>query len=104
MHRTRKGVRLGAAAALVRAAGAGAAPAASADRDHGPRSFRVEEASIDDIQDAILKRRTTVTDVVEAYLERIKPYTGPWVNEPQGILGPISTIPHAAKLNSLITL
>jgi len=26
------------------------------------------------------------------------------VNQPQGILGPISTIPHAGKLNALITL
>src|SRR4051794_6577062 len=96
--------RLTVAAALMTAVAAGAAPTASADHDRGSRSFRVEEASIEDIQDAILKRRTTVTEVVEAYLERIKAYNGTCVNEPQGILGPISTIPHAAKLNSLITL
>src|SRR3954468_13682084 len=96
--------RLAVAVALTTAVGAGAAPPAFADQDRGSRSFRVEEASIEDIQDAILKRRTTVTEIVDAYLERIKAYNGTCVNEPQGILGPISTIPHAAKLNSLITL
>ena len=38
------------------------------------------------------------------YLERIKAYNGTCVNEPEGILGPISTIPNAGKLNALITL
>jgi Asp-tRNA(Asn)/Glu-tRNA(Gln) amidotransferase A subunit family amidase len=104
MLRARSRWRLGAVAALTAAVSAGAAPVASADNDRGARGFRVEEASIQDIQDAILKRRTTVTQVVEAYLERIKAYNGSCVNEPQGILGPISTVAHAAKLNSLMTL
>ena len=98
-----RGGRLAAVAALATTFAAAGAPAAVAD-DRGPRAFRVEEASIEDIQDAILKRRTTVTDVVEAYLKRIKAYNGTCVNEPQGILGPISTIPDAEKLNALMTL
>ena len=97
-------LRLAVIAALTTGVGAGTAPAAFADQDHGSRGFAVEEASIEDIQDAILKRRTTVTEVVNAYLKRIKAYNGTCVNEPQGILGPISTIPHAEKLNSLMTL
>jgi Asp-tRNA(Asn)/Glu-tRNA(Gln) amidotransferase A subunit family amidase len=96
--------RLAVVAALTTAVGAGAAPAAFAESDRGARGFRVEEASIEDIQDAIIKRRTTVTQVVEAYLKRIAAYNGTCVNEPQGLLGPISTIPHAEKLNALMTL
>jgi amidase len=68
------------------------------------RRFQVEEATIDGIQRAITTRQLTVTELVKLYLERIKAYDGPCVNEPEGILGPISTIPHAGKLNALITL
>src|SRR5262245_34976856 len=68
------------------------------------KRFQVEEATIDDIQRAIVTRQITVTELVELYLERIKAYNGPCVNEPEGILGPISTIQHAGKLNALITL
>jgi len=39
-------------------------------------SFRVEEASIADIQSAIRAGRTTCTGVVQAYLERAKAYNG----------------------------
>src|SRR5581483_2053887 len=35
---------------------------------------------------------------------RIKAYNGPGVEEPEGILGPIKTIPHAKGINALITL
>jgi Asp-tRNA(Asn)/Glu-tRNA(Gln) amidotransferase A subunit family amidase len=38
------------------------------------------------------------------YLERIKAYNGPAVNQPYGILGPITTIPHAKGINALSTL
>jgi amidase len=68
------------------------------------KKFELEEATISEIQAAILKRRLTVTDVVTGYLERIQAYNGTCVNEPEGILGPISTIPNAGKLNALITL
>lgn len=66
--------------------------------------FAVEEATIAEIQNAILKRQTTVTEIVTRYLERIKAYNGTCVNEPEGILGPISTIPNAGQLNALTTL
>jgi Asp-tRNA(Asn)/Glu-tRNA(Gln) amidotransferase A subunit family amidase len=42
--------------------------------------------------------------VVELYLKRIKAYNGTCVNEPQGILGPITTKPHAGQINALSTL
>src|SRR6478609_1870375 len=66
-----------------------ASPMASAQA-----SFDVMEATIDDIQNAIRSRRITATELVNLYLQRIKAYNGVCVNQPQGILGPISTIPH----------
>src|SRR6202008_3071397 len=71
---------------------------------HGRNAFRIEEATIDDIQEAIKRRQVTTTEIVEAYLTRIKAYNGTCVNQPEGILGPISMIPHAGKLNALMTL
>jgi amidase len=88
--------------------GLGAAPLAMADagpsRQNGSHGFQIEEATIGDIQNAILRRQVTVTDIVDDYLARIKAYNGTCVNQPEGILGPISTIPDAGKLNALITL
>jgi amidase len=66
--------------------------------------FRLEEATIAEIQAAIQRRTITATGIVKGYLERIKAYNGTCVNEPNGILGPVSTIPHAGKLNALMTL
>jgi Asp-tRNA(Asn)/Glu-tRNA(Gln) amidotransferase A subunit family amidase len=73
---------------------------------HGPGRgrFEVEEATIAEIQEAILARKITATELLRMYLARIKEYNGTCVNEPEGILGPVSTIPHAGKLNALITL
>ena len=68
------------------------------------RSFDVHEATIADIQRAIQSRRITTVGVVEQYLKRIKAYNGTCVNEPQGILGPVTTIPHAGQINALSTL
>jgi amidase len=93
----RKAVVAGVIALLC---GMGLAPAAAGSS----RDFRIEEATIEDIQDAIKRRHLTTTEIVEAYLERIGAYNGTCVNQPEGILGPISTIPHAGKLNALITL
>ena len=43
----------------------------------GPtRAFRVEEASITDIQNAIRAGQTTCKQVVQAYLDRVKAYNG----------------------------
>jgi Asp-tRNA(Asn)/Glu-tRNA(Gln) amidotransferase A subunit family amidase len=68
------------------------------------QAFNVHEATIADIQRAIQSRRVTTVGVVEQYLRRIKAYNGRCVNEPQGILGPITTIPRAGQINALSTL
>ena len=100
------------AGVLAMVIGLAAAPSAHAtgdrdrdwDWDDRGRSFQIEEATIADIQEAIQRRQITTTDVVKLYLERIKAYNGTCVNEPEGILGPITMIPHAGKLNALMTL
>jgi Asp-tRNA(Asn)/Glu-tRNA(Gln) amidotransferase A subunit family amidase len=89
------------ACAVMAGVALGTAPASSAT---GKGDFRLEEATIEEIQSAIVRRKVTSTEIVKLYLERIKAYNGTCVNEPQGILGPISTIPNAGKLNALITL
>ncbi len=66
--------------------------------------FHLQEASIADIQRAILARQITSSALVELYLKRIKAYNNACVNEPEGILGPITTIPHAKQINALVTL
>lgn len=85
------------AAAFTTTAG-GQAPAGSS------RAFHLEEATIAGIQQAIQGGRLTSTALVEMYLRRIKAYNGTCVAEPQGILGPITTIPRAGQLNALATL
>jgi len=45
-----------------------------------PEGFHIEEATISDIQNAILAKRVTATQVLKLYLERIKAYNGPAVN------------------------
>lgn len=69
-----------------------------------PSTFDVQEATIAQIQAAIQKKQVTTVGLVEAYLRRIKAYNGTCVNEPQGILGPITTIPKAGQINALATL
>src|SRR5262245_22134642 len=66
--------------------------------------FDVQEKTIAQIQQAILKTQITTQGIVEAYLKRIQAYNGTCVNEPQGILGPITTIPRARQINALSTL
>ena len=68
------------------------------------RSFDVYEATIADIQRALQNKRITTAGVVEQYLKRIKAYNGTCVNQPQGILGPVTTIPRAGQINALSTL
>ena len=80
------------------------APRAQRSGAPSDAAFRVEEATIDAIQRAIRSKRITSVGVVEAYLRRIKAYNGTCVNEPQGILGPITTIAHARQINALSTL
>jgi amidase len=69
-----------------------------------PTKFHLEEATIEDIQRAILARELTSEALVNLYLKRIKAYDGTCVREPKGILGPIETIPNAGQINSLTTL
>ena len=69
-----------------------------------PAPFHLQEATIQDIQAAIQAHRITAVQLVQSYLARIKAYNGPCVREPQGPLGPVTTIPHAGQLNSLSTL
>ncbi|HJT89750.1 MAG TPA: amidase [Bryobacteraceae bacterium] len=69
-----------------------------------PPGFRLEEASIRDIQQAILAHQVTSVGLVERYLQRIKAYNSACVSQPMGILGPITTIPHARQINALSTL
>src|ERR1043166_4868895 len=68
------------------------------------RKFQIVEATIADIHKAIKSKQLTSTQLVNMYLARIKTYNGTCVNEPQGILGPVSPIPHAGALNALMTL
>ncbi len=82
---------------------AGAFPVRGAVQ-RGPVRFHLHEATIDQIQQAIRTGAITATGLVELYLKRIKAYNGACVNEPQGILGPITTIPHARQINALSTL
>lgn len=70
----------------------------------GDKKFQVEEATIEDIQNAIKSGELTATELVQMYLERIKAYNGKCVEEPEGILGPVITIPNAGQLNALSTL
>jgi Asp-tRNA(Asn)/Glu-tRNA(Gln) amidotransferase A subunit family amidase len=69
-------------------------------------NFQIEEATIEDIQAAVLRGELTSTRVVQLYLNRIKAYNGTCVNQPDGVLGlgPITPIKNAHQLNALITL
>ena len=93
------------AAACILACGWALSPARvfAADQTAGApgATFHVEEATIADIQRAILARQITCVELVKMYLARIKAYNGQAVEEPDGILGPIKTIPHAKGLDAL---
>ncbi|MGH9202555.1 MAG: amidase family protein, partial [Vicinamibacterales bacterium] len=66
--------------------------------------FHLQEATIAHIQQSIRSGQITTAGLVELYLRRVKTYNGRCVNEPQGILGPITTIPRAGQINALATL
>jgi amidase len=87
--------------ALTIAAMLSAVPVLSQRRSAG---FEIQEATIGQIQQAILTKQITTRGIVEAYLKRIQAYNGTCVNEPQGILGPITTKAHARQINALSTL
>jgi Asp-tRNA(Asn)/Glu-tRNA(Gln) amidotransferase A subunit family amidase len=79
------------------------APVSEVKAQRAP-AFNVHEASIADLQRAIQSKRITTVGVVEQYLRRIKAYNGTCVNQPQGILGPVTTMAHAKQINALSTL
>ena len=63
------------------------------------------EATIDDMQRAILAKESPTADqLVRTYLTRITAYNGTCVKEPDGMLGRIKTIPNAGQINALQTL
>src|SRR5215831_18870973 len=78
--------------------------ATSSAQQQTPPKFHLQETSISDIQRAIMGNQITSVSLVELYLKRIKAYNNTCVNEPGGILGPITTIPHAGQINALSTL
>ena len=51
-----------------------------------------------------MAKKITSVAIVELYLKRIKAYNNTCVSQPMGILGPITTIPHAGQVNALSTL
>jgi amidase len=83
---------------------AGLGGAVRAQQEATNKRFEIVETTIADIHAAIRSKRLTVTDLVKMYLERIKAYNGTCVHQPQGILGPVSLIPHAGSINALMTL
>ena len=66
--------------------------------------FHLEEATIAQIQRALVAKDVTTVEIVNRYLARIKAYNGTCVSQPDGILGSIEPIPHAGQINALITL
>ena len=68
------------------------------------KRFEIVEATIADIHKVIRSKQLTATQLVNLYLARIKAYNGTCVNQPQGILGPVSPIANAGAINALMTL
>ena len=72
--------------------------------DAAKTKFVVEETTIAKIHEAILTKQLTATELVQLYLVRIKAYNGRAVEEPNGPLGPVKTVPNAKGVNAFITL
>ena len=72
--------------------------AARAQQQANDKRFEVVETTIAAIHEAIRSKRLTVMDLVNMYLERINAYNDTCVDQPQGILGPVSPIPHAGNI------
>lgn len=66
--------------------------------------FQVEEATLEQIQQALQSRQITTVELVKQYLHRIEAYNGQCVDQPDGILGPATTIANAGQINALSTL
>jgi Asp-tRNA(Asn)/Glu-tRNA(Gln) amidotransferase A subunit family amidase len=71
----------------------------------GDEEFQVEEATIEDIHNAIKSGELTATELVQMYLERIKAYNGQCVEYPDGFLGPtLEPMQNAGQLNAYLTI
>jgi amidase len=81
-----------------------AATNANASTKPEPPEFHLMEATISDVQNAIIGGRITATQLVGLYLKRIQAYNGTCVKQPQGILGAVTTIPNAGQINALSTI
>jgi len=68
------------------------------------KPFHLEEATIADVHRAIQAKQLTSTQLVTLYLNRIKAYNGVCVEQPEGVLGAIKTIPNAGQINALSTV
>src|SRR6266700_2322941 len=90
--------------ACLIALGLGISPASTAKAAEKKSSFHLEEATIADIQQAILTKQITSTQLLKLYLARIKAYNGLGVEEPEGLLGKVKIIPHAKGINAICTL
>jgi Asp-tRNA(Asn)/Glu-tRNA(Gln) amidotransferase A subunit family amidase len=100
---------LGVGALVAAAAGCDSSPplpaaVAATPPPAAPAKFEIVEARIADIQGAIKGHQLTTTQLVDAYLARVKAYNGACVKEPNGMLGRIETIPNAGQINALSTL
>ena len=91
-------------AACLIALGLSVFPGSTARAADKKASFHLEEATIADIQQAILSKQLTSTQLLKLYLARIKAYNGPGVEEPDGLLGKVKVIPHAKGINAISTL
>lgn len=69
-----------------------------------PGKFKLEEATIAQVQAAILSKQITTEQVVRGYLARIKAYNGTCVKQPDGVLGVVEPIANAGQINALSTL
>jgi len=79
-------------------------PVTSVRAEDAPAKFHLEEATIAQIQSAILSKQITATELLKLYLKRIQAYNGPGVEEPNGMLGKVVIIPHAKGINAFSTL
>lgn len=73
----------------------------------GGKRFHLEEASIDDIEQALATHQLTCVQLVTLYLKRIKAYNGECTKEldpTKGILGAIDVIPNAGQLDAYETI
>ncbi|MDR3415110.1 MAG: amidase [Nevskia sp.] len=104
LHRSLLAFACSALLAGIAVSTAEAAPAGNPGAKAAKSGFHLQEATIADVQQAIKAHRITSTQLVHLYLDRIHAYNGQCVKAPQGILGPVETIPHAGQLNALLTL